>query len=114
MWENEEYLVFKQKEYKPLALLPDHDVISSLFELSHEVKTWRNIGIGFAISFFALTLTLLSFGANVFRQVSDLRTGLDESKQARQQADKDTRILRDRIDALEDQIKVVESMVAKQ
>ena len=54
-WEGENYLVFKQKEYLALKLLPDHDVISSLFELSHEVKTWRHIGIGFAISFFALT-----------------------------------------------------------
>jgi deoxycytidine triphosphate deaminase len=67
----EEYLLFK-KEYPPLKLLPDHDVVSSLFELSQEVRTWRNIGIGFAVSFFALTLTLLSFGSNAYRQVSDL------------------------------------------
>jgi len=67
----QEYLLFK-KEYPPLKLLPDHDVISSLYELSQEVRTWRNIGIGFAVSFFALTLTLLSFGTNAFRQASDL------------------------------------------
>src|SRR5712692_4575301 len=66
----EEYLLFN-KEYPPLKLLPDHDVISSLFELSQEVRTWRNIGIGFAVSYFALTLTLLSFGTNAYRQASD-------------------------------------------
>lgn len=70
-WRGERFLLFKQKEYQALALLPDHDVISSLFEMSREVKTWRHIGIGFAISFFALTLTLLSFGANMYKQLSD-------------------------------------------
>jgi deoxycytidine triphosphate deaminase len=69
--EGQEYLLFK-KEYPALKLLPDHDVVSSLFELAQEVRTWRNIGIGFAVSFFALTLTLLSFGTNAYRQVSDL------------------------------------------
>jgi len=75
--EGQEYLLFK-KEYPALKLLPDYDVISSLFELSQEVRTWRNIGIGFAVSFFALTLTLLSFGTNAYRQMSDLAKQVNE------------------------------------
>lgn len=71
-WKGERYLTFSQKEYPPLKLLPDHDVLSSLFELAQEVRTWRNIGIGFAVSFLALTLALLSFGANAYRQITDL------------------------------------------
>jgi hypothetical protein len=77
-YDGQKYVLFKQKEYPPLKLLPDHDVVSSLFELSQEVRTWRNIGIGFAVSFFALTLTLLSFGANVYRQASDLAKQVNE------------------------------------
>lgn len=45
---------------------------------SQEVRTWRNVGIGFAVSFFALTLTLLSFGTNAYRQVSDLAKQVNE------------------------------------
>jgi deoxycytidine triphosphate deaminase len=69
---DETFLLFKQKEYPRLKHLPGYDVLSSLFEMQREVRTWRNIGIAFAVSFFALTLTLLGFGSNVFRQTTDL------------------------------------------
>ncbi len=48
--------------------------------MRNEVRTWRNIGLAFAISFFALTLTLLSFGANVFRQTSDLTNEINHTR----------------------------------
>jgi hypothetical protein len=119
-WKGEEFLIFKQKQYKPLALLPDHDVISSLFEMSREVKTWRNIGIGFAISFFALTLTLLSFGANVYRQVSDLtnlinqtRLNLEESKDLQRRSDEETKALGQKVATLQDQVRIREEKLAR-
>ena len=87
-WGGEKYLAFSQAEYAPLKLLPDHDVLSSLFELAQEVRTWRNIGIGFAVSFFALTLTLLSFGANAYRQVADVGNQIRDTQ-------KDVRLLQD-------------------
>ncbi len=112
-WQGEKYVLFKQKEYQALKLLPDHDVISSLFELSNEVRTWRHIGIGFAVSFVALTLTLLAFGSNVYRQISDVvnqTSGMrsdfrDTQRDARQSAD-DIKTLRERVDTLENQARV--------
>lgn len=68
----EKYVLFKQIEYKPLYHLPSYDVVSSLVQMSNEVKMWRHIGIGIIISFFALTLTLLSFGNNIYTQLSSI------------------------------------------
>ena len=107
-WDAQKYLLFKQKEYPPLKLLPDHDVVSSLFELSQEVRTWRNIGIGFAVSFFALTLTLLSFGANAYRQVSDLATQVNELKSNFRDDRKDLQLSREEIKNLRETIASVE------
>jgi deoxycytidine triphosphate deaminase len=108
-WEGQSFLLFKG-EYPALKLHPDHDVISSLFALSREVTTWRHIGIGFAVSFFALTLTLLSFGANAYRQandlaiqVSELRSNLRDAQRAAQQSEQDVKILKDKVTSLENQ-----------
>lgn len=35
-----------------------------------EVRTWRNIGIGTIVSFFALALALLGFGNNLYREAA--------------------------------------------
>jgi deoxycytidine triphosphate deaminase len=110
-WQGEKYLVFSQKEYPPLKLLPDHDVLSSLFELSQEVRTWRNIGIGFAISFFALTLTLLSFGANAYRQVSDVANQVNDLKSASRDDQKDVRLSQEEIRDLKVKLADVEKQV---
>jgi deoxycytidine triphosphate deaminase len=61
------YYIFKQKSFAPLKQLPDHDVISSLVQLSQEVRTWRNIGIAAVVAFLSLTLTLLNFQNNLYR-----------------------------------------------
>ncbi len=103
-WESQKYLLFKQKEYPPLKLLPDHDVISSLFELSQEVRTWRNIGIGFAVSFFALTLTLLSFGANAYRQVTDLGNQVNKLESNSRDDHKDLQLSREEIKNLREKL----------
>jgi hypothetical protein len=48
--------------------------------MREEVRTWRKLGIGSAIAFFGLTLSLLAFGANLYRQNSDLNRQLMEDK----------------------------------
>jgi deoxycytidine triphosphate deaminase len=107
-WGEETYLLFKQKEYPPLKLLPGYDILSSLSEMEQEVRTWRHIGIAFAVSFFALTLTLLSFGSNVFRQTSDLtsetkiiRSSLQSSETAAKQAQHELDLLKEKVAAME-------------
>jgi hypothetical protein len=65
---NERFLLFKQKAFKPLQHLPDHDIVSSLVKLSDEVKRWRAIGVGIVIAFVSLALTLLNFQANLYRE----------------------------------------------
>ena len=110
-WQGEKYLVFSQKEYPPLKLLPDHDVLSSLFELSQEVRTWRNIGIGFAISFFALTLTLLSFGANAYRQVSDMANQVNDLKSASRDDQKAVHLSQEEIGELKAKLADIEKQV---
>jgi deoxycytidine triphosphate deaminase len=59
-------LLFKQDWMLPLAKYPG-GIVSSLHELSREVKTWRAIGIGIAVSFLALTLTLLGLLNSLLR-----------------------------------------------
>ena len=108
----EEYLLFN-KEYKPLTLLPDHDVISSLFELSQEVRTWRNIGIGFAVSFFALTLTLLSFGSNAYRQTSDLSKQVNDLNSNTRDDHKDVQIFQEQLRILKEGIKTDQEKFTK-
>ena len=114
--DGQEYRLFKQKEYPALKLLPDYDVVSSLFELSQEVRTWRNIGIGFAVSFFALTLTLLSFGTNAYRQVSDLTKQINElnlnlrdDHKDLQASQEETKVAKERFLKIENEVQSVET-----
>jgi len=74
------YMMFKQKSFGPLKKLPPYDIVSSLVELSREVKTWRTIGIAVGIAFISLALTMLNFQSNLYRdnrtfsqQLVDLR-----------------------------------------
>ncbi|WP_158942135.1 hypothetical protein [Granulicella sp. S190] len=66
---DQKYLLFKQKQFPPLKLLPDHDIISSLVQLSDEVKRWRAIGLGLTLAFISLALTLLNFQNNLYREL---------------------------------------------
>jgi regulator of replication initiation timing len=76
--------------------------------MEQEVRTWRHIGIAFAVSFFALTLTLLSFGSNVFRQTTDLandtkaiRSNLQSSDTTAKQSQYEIEQLKARMAAIE-------------
>lgn len=78
---NTRFLMFKQKSFSPLKHLPDHDVLSSLAELSKDVRTWRNIGIAAVVAFLSLALTLLNFQNNLYRDnrtLTDQLAGLRE------------------------------------
>jgi deoxycytidine triphosphate deaminase len=70
--DGEYYSFYKSPSFKPLHHRKSHRMVSTLFELRKELRTWRSLGIGSLIAFFGLTLSLLAFGANLYRQSSDL------------------------------------------
>jgi deoxycytidine triphosphate deaminase len=82
------YSFYKASPLKPLQHHKSHKLVSSLLEMRNEVRTWRSLGIGSVIAFFGLTLSLLAFGANLYRQNSDLirqiEAGQDELRNASQ------------------------------
>ena len=76
------YSFYKAPHLKPLEHRKAHKMVSSLIELREEVKTWRRLGIGSALAFFGLTLSLLAFGSNIYRQNNELvRQSGDLSRQ---------------------------------
>ena len=76
------YSFYKSPPFAPLQQRKSHKIVSSLLEMKEEVRTWRSLGIGSLIAFFGLTLSLLAFGANLYRQNSDLsRQYTDLSRQ---------------------------------
>ncbi len=77
--DTETFLLFKQEQYKPLKHLPEYDIVSSLVQMSNEVKMWRHIGIGIVIAFIALALTLLGFGSNLYREMTSNTRDLAQS-----------------------------------
>jgi len=87
--EGRRFLLFKQGLMQPLEKYSrDFRIISSLVELSREVRNWRNIGIAIAVSFLALTLTLLGLHNNLLREtitnakdISQLREQLTKMQQ---------------------------------
>lgn len=82
----EAYSFYRIPPLKPLQLRKSHKILSSLFEMREEVRTWRRLGIGAVIAFFGLTLSLLAFGANLYRQNSDLNRQLLDGKNDLQRA----------------------------
>ena len=106
---NRLYKLFRQTPLPALEHHPKHVLISSLVEMKNEVRTWRNIGLAFAISFFALTLTLLSFGTNVFRQANDVANDAKNIRSAIQDLDADKKQWRDEISHLKQRIAALET-----
>lgn len=74
------FKLYGQKPLKALDHHPNHVLISSLAEMRKEVRTWRNIGLGIATAFIALTLSLLGFASNIYRQVVDNLKEVEQSK----------------------------------
>lgn len=74
------YSFYKAFPLKSLEHRKAHRMVSSLIELREEVRTWRRLGIGSALAFFGLTLSLLAFGSNIYRQNSDLGRQMIEGK----------------------------------
>jgi deoxycytidine triphosphate deaminase len=71
---------YKLPLMKPLNWRKPYKIVSSLMEMKQEVDTWRKLGIGSLIAFFGLTLSLLAFGANLYRQNTDLMRQVTEDK----------------------------------
>jgi deoxycytidine triphosphate deaminase len=74
------YMLYKQTPLAALEHHPSHVLISSLAALKKEVGTWRNIGLGLVLAFIALTLSLLGFGINVYRQVVENLRELEQNR----------------------------------
>ncbi|MFZ0770272.1 MAG: hypothetical protein WCA27_28565 [Candidatus Sulfotelmatobacter sp.] len=74
------YSFYKTPPLRPLQHRKSHRIISSLFEMREDLRTWRQLGIGSLVAFFGLTLSLLAFGANLYRQNSDLSRLYTEDK----------------------------------
>lgn len=84
--DDEKYSFYRTPEMDPLQHRKTHKIISSLFEMREEVRTWRQLGIGSLVAFFGLTLSLLAFGANLYRQNTDLSRQVVETKGDLQEA----------------------------
>jgi len=78
---DQKYSFYKTPPLKALQHAT-RNMVSSLIEMREEVRTWRRLGIGSLVAFFGLTLSLLAFGANLYRQNSDLNRQMTESKDA--------------------------------
>lgn len=64
-----EFLLFDQKQLKPLGKYPeDYKIVSSLVQMASELALWRKIGIAVVVSFIALTLALLNLQSNLMRE----------------------------------------------
>jgi hypothetical protein len=87
--ENQTYSFYKTPPLKPLQHRKAHRIVSTLFELREELRAWRSLGIGSLVAFFGLTLSLLAFGANLYRQNADLNRQFVELHLAEQVFDAD-------------------------
>jgi deoxycytidine triphosphate deaminase len=97
---SETYSFYRTAPLKPLQHRKSHRIVSSLFEMREEVRTWRQLGIGSLVAFFGLTLSLLAFGANLYRQYSDLNRQVSEGKSDVQRANERISKLQDNVDRL--------------
>jgi hypothetical protein len=76
----EAWSFYRLPPMKPLNWTKPYKIVSSLIEMRDEVKTWRRLGVGAVIAFFGLTLSLLSFGANIYRQNTEMSRQLADYK----------------------------------
>jgi len=102
--DKEVYSFYRVPALKPLQHRKAHAIVSSLLEMREEVRTWRRLGVGSLVAFFGLTLSLLAFGANLYRQNADLNKQLTDGKN---EATKAT----ERITKLEEDFKRLDSAV---
>ncbi len=87
--DGETYSFYTAGPLGALGWQKSHKIVSSLFEMREEVRTWRRLGVGAVIAFLGLTLSLLAFGANLYRQNADLNKQLtDDTNEIRQTNDR--------------------------
>ena len=117
--EGKSFLLFKQDEFPPLEKYPkDYEIVSSLAELSREVKMWRNIGVGIVVSFLALTLSLLGLHNNLLRETvgngKDLIEVRQELHHSVQQQQQDVSQLRQDLGSVKQDIQQLQQQPVKQ
>lgn len=83
---NQTYSFYRASPLKPLQHTKSHRLVSSLMEMREDLYTWRKLGIASVIAFIGLTLSLLAFGANLYRQNTDLSRQITEEKNELRQA----------------------------
>lgn len=111
--DGEKFLLFKQKPFKPLEKYPeDYDIVSSLVQLSNEVKTWRNLGIGIVVTFFGLTLTILGLQNNLVREVIGMSKDGAQVKEQVSTTRTDTQRLQQQTEDLKKQVEALDKKVA--
>lgn len=109
----ERFILFKQRVFNPLEKYPeDYDVTSSLVQLSSEVKTWRNLGIGIVVTFFGLTLTILGLQNNLVREVIGISKDGIQTKEQVSTAHADTQKLQQQVEDLKKQVDALDRKVA--
>jgi deoxycytidine triphosphate deaminase len=94
------YSFYRTPALRPLQHRKSHRIISSLFEMREDLRTWRQLGIGSLVAFFGLTLSLLAFGANLYRQNSDLTRLSTENKNELNEANQKISKLQDDLNQL--------------
>jgi deoxycytidine triphosphate deaminase len=102
----EKWSFYKLPPMKPLNWRKPYKIVSSLIEMKREVDTWRKLGIGSVIAFFGLTLSLLAFGANLYRQNADLIRQVTDDKNELRQAN-------ERINKMENQVVDLSHLINK-
>jgi deoxycytidine triphosphate deaminase len=74
------YLLYRQKKLDALEHHPRQVLISSLVEMRNEVRTWRRIGVALVVAFVALSISLLLFDVNVYRQAVENLKELEQNR----------------------------------
>ena len=82
---DETWSFYKLPPMTALKWQKPYTILSSLIEMKIEVEKWRRLGLGSLIAFFGLTLSLLAFGANIYRQNSDINRQLSDHQNELQQ-----------------------------
>lgn len=103
------YSFYKVPPLKPLQLRKTHSIVSSLIEMREELRAWRRLGVGSLLAFFGLTLSLLAFGANLYRQNADLSKQDTELTKQLTDVKNDFSKAAEKITKLEESIKRLES-----
>lgn len=101
------FLLFTQREFKPLEKYPSQPVISSLVQMQRELAMWRKLGIAIVVSFFALTLTLLNFHNNLLRETISNAKDVSSVRERADSTTKQVSELKDHLNAVQQEVETL-------